>query len=83
MGVSVQDQFPNLPTPDAPTVMAHSASLGAWVGVIAGYLPTFAVLIPMIYYALLIWESKTVQTWRKRRRLLKIARKIKRRRQKS
>lgn len=38
------------------------------VGALIGWLPHLAALFPIIYYAFLIWETKTVRDWRKRRR---------------
>lgn len=56
----------NLPSPDV--TVAHSASLGTLLATMVGWLPIFFALVPAIYYCVLIWESDTVQKWRKRRR---------------
>lgn len=44
----------------------HALSIGAVLGSIAGILPPLAALAAAIWYAIQIWESKTVQGWRAR-----------------
>lgn len=56
---------------DPQTVVPQGASVAALAGVIAGYLPIVVALVPAIYYAILIFESKTVQKWFRRRRIRK------------
>lgn len=72
-----------LPVPDAPVADAalnHPASHGmALTGIFAtmvGWLPTILLLLPAIYYCLLIFESKTVQAMLQRRRERKAARAV-------
>jgi len=43
-------------------------SIGTVVGTIAGYLPAIAALVTIIWTGIRIWETKTVQSWLKRRR---------------
>lgn len=43
------------------------------VGALSGVLPPFVALIGGIYYAIQVYESKTVQDWLARRRISKIA----------
>ncbi len=62
--------------PDPGVVAAHGISLGAILGTFMGFLPVFAALIPAGYYALLIYESKTVQAWMRKGRAKRAARKI-------
>lgn len=50
----------------ARTIDAISVSTIA--ATIAGWLPTLAVLLPVLYYMIQIWETKTVQRWLERRR---------------
>lgn len=51
---------------------AHAASVGTLIAAFFRLLPEFVAVIPAIYYAILIWESKTVQRrlrlWRMKRR---------------
>lgn len=69
--------------PDTPiadqTVNAfpHGASLGALFMAFMGWLPGIVALVPALYYGLLIYESKTVQGWLKKRRARKRLRRIK------
>lgn len=54
--------------PDTVSVALHTLSLGTIAGVIMDVLPVLAVLLPVIYYSFLIWETKTMVAWRKKRR---------------
>lgn len=65
---------------DAAQVTAHAASLGALFATAMGYLPVLIAIVPAIYYAILTYESKTVQRWLRRRRLRKRLKRIARRR---
>jgi hypothetical protein len=47
--------------------VAHVASLGTLLAAWQGWLPHFAAVIPAVYYAVLLWETKTVQGWVHRR----------------
>lgn len=53
---------------DIAPAIPHGASIGALLGVLMGWLPVIVALIPAVYYLLLIYESKTVQKWVRRRR---------------
>jgi heme exporter protein D len=55
--------------PDPAAVATHSASVGALFAVFMGWLPLFVALIPAVYYIILIFESKTVQKYLRRRRI--------------
>lgn len=57
-------------------VVGQGISIAAIVGSLAGWLPPLASLVGIIYYALLIWESKTVQEWRARRKARKLAKTV-------
>lgn len=48
-------------------IMADLGAIGAILGSLAGYLPPMAALIGILWYALQIWESDTVQHLRSRR----------------
>lgn len=52
----------------------NSASIGAVVSTIFGWLPPAAALIALIWYVIQIYESATVQKWIRTRRTRKIAR---------
>jgi hypothetical protein len=72
----------DLPVPDTPavdvnSVVPHGASIGALFATFMGWLPVVVAIIPAIYYAVLIFESKTVQKWIRRRRLRKAAKRRK------
>lgn len=54
----------------------HAAALGTLAATIGGYLPVLLALVPALYYLLLIYESKTVQTWAAERKARKAARKL-------
>jgi chromate transport protein ChrA len=54
---------------DANTWLGHSISLGAILMTLAGLLPAAAALVAIIWYAIQIYESVTVQRWLKNRRL--------------
>ena len=47
--------------------MADLSAIGAILGSLAGYLPPMAALIGILWYAIQIWESDTVQHLRSRR----------------
>lgn len=69
----------DLPVPDTPaidinSVVPHGASIGAIFATFMGWLPMIVALIPALYYCILIFESKTVQGWLRRRRLYQAAR---------
>lgn len=49
--------------------VADVTSIGLILGTIAGYLPAIAALFSIVYYCILIYRSKVVQRWIKRRRL--------------
>lgn len=44
-------------------IVADVLSLSAIVGTIAGYLPPIATLLAIVWYALQVYEGKTVQKW--------------------
>lgn len=46
---------------DVDHLFAHIASLGAIFATIAGWLPSIAALVAVLWYVLQIYESKTVQ----------------------
>lgn len=55
---------------DTPSFIDHlhgpapqAANIGALFAAFAGWIPVFIAIIPAVYYAILIWESKTVQGW--------------------
>jgi uncharacterized membrane-anchored protein len=54
--------------------LGNGASVAAIVGTIAGILPSFAALVALIWYAIQIYESPTIQRWVASRRHRKIAR---------
>lgn len=62
--------------PDQASVALHTLSLGTIAGVMLQVLPVLAVLLPVIYYAILIWESKTFSHWRNNRRQKRAAKKV-------
>lgn len=57
--------------------LTHGAAVGAFFATAMGYLPALLAVIPAIYYLLLIYESKTVQSWvearRERRKIINLA----------
>lgn len=60
--------------PTDPAVLTtHGASIGALIATIVGWLPAFIALIPAVYYMFLIYETKTFQSWIRRRRLRRAA----------
>jgi hypothetical protein len=56
--------------------MADVGAVGAILGSLAGYLPPLAALIAILWYAIQIWESDTVQHLRSRRRVDRAAEQI-------
>lgn len=48
--------------------LGDAISLAAVLGSIAGYLPAIAALFTIIWTAIRIYESATVQSWLKKRR---------------
>lgn len=52
---------------DLGHLTGHLVSLGAIVGVVAGVLPALAALGAVIWYCIAIYETKTFQSWRRRR----------------
>lgn len=47
--------------------IAHVASMGAVLMVLAKVLPVIAAIMPILWYSIVIFESKTVQAWVKSR----------------
>lgn len=43
--------------------LVDSVSAAAILGTLAGWLPPLAALAAIVWYAVQIWESKTVQAW--------------------
>lgn len=54
---------------DPDHIVAHTASAGAVIGVLMGWLPAVAAVIGAVWYGLQIWESATVQGWRATKRM--------------
>jgi hypothetical protein len=54
--------------------VGNVASIGAVVSAFVGWLPPAAALVAIIWYMIQIYESDTVQGWRKRRRNVRLAR---------
>lgn len=50
-------------------ILGQGLSVVAILGAIAGALPPLAALVGIVYYGILIWESKTIKEWRANRRL--------------
>lgn len=48
--------------------VGDALSITTVIGTIAGYLPAIAALATLIWTAIRIWETKTVQGWIKRRK---------------
>lgn len=51
------------------TDVLNGISILTILATLAGILPPVAALVGIIYYGILIWESKTVREWRQLRRL--------------
>ena len=66
--------------PDPALAVPQTASILAIIAAVIGWLPAIVAIVPAIYYGVLIWESKTVQGWLKRRRAKKRLKRMKRRR---
>lgn len=47
--------------PDHAVLAAHVISITAILGTFAGFLPPLAALMAMIWYAIQVYESRTVQ----------------------
>lgn len=72
-----ENVVPDTPTADqAIQVIPHGASIGALFMAFLGWLPGIVAVVPAIYYGLLIYESKTVQGWLKRRSARKRAKRV-------
>lgn len=56
----------NVPVPGV--IVADILSIGAVVGTLTGYLPPIATILAIVWYALQVYEGKTVQKWIKARR---------------
>jgi hypothetical protein len=54
--------------------LGNGLSAGAIVATIAGWLPPFAAVVALIWYAIQIWESKTIQNYLYGRRQRQMAR---------
>lgn len=48
---------------NAPKYIADIGAAGAVIGTLAGYLPTAAAVLAIVWYCIQIWESKTVRKW--------------------
>ena len=77
---AMQNMWEQVQTAEPHQVAAHTASIAALIGTMAGWLPVIVAIIPALYYCLLIYESKTVQKWIRRRRLKRAARRRARKR---
>lgn len=53
--------------------IGHAVSLAAILGTIAGLLPAIATILAIGWYAIAIYESKTMKRWREQRRTVKLA----------
>ena len=53
-------------------LVGNLASAAAIVGSLSGWLPPLAALAAIIWYAVAIWESETVQTWHKGREFVRL-----------
>jgi len=49
---------------DFDHIFSHVASAGAIIGAVRGDLPEIAAVVALLWYAVQLWESKTVQGWR-------------------
>lgn len=52
----------------------HVVSILTWLGTILGLLPAVAATVAIIWYAIEIWESRTVRAWVAKRHERKIMR---------
>ena len=71
-GTAMENQF------DLSHIVGHVVSAVALIGSFAGLLPALAGLVALVWYAIQIYESSTVQLWIRTRRARKIAHYIKR-----
>lgn len=55
----------------AITKAGDAISAGAIVGAFLGWLPSVAAFVAIMWYFIQIYESKTFQTWVRRRRMKK------------
>lgn len=64
----------------APQVVGHSILAGGIIATVWGVLPTvigaLAGFVGLIYYSIVIWESRTIQHWWQNRRMIYRAKKI-------
>lgn len=79
----MQDQLPQQVdhvVDAAPQVVGHSILAGGIVANLLGFLPTIigavAGLVGLVYYSIVIWESRTIQHWWQNRRMVYRAKKI-------
>lgn len=54
--------------------VGNTASIGAVVSTVFGWLPPVAAFIAVVWYVIQIYESDTVQSWVRGRRTRKLAR---------
>ena len=57
-----------MPDLDADHIFAHLASVMAVAGALVGWLPSVVALVALGWYALQIYESRTVTSWLHRRK---------------
>lgn len=53
--------------PEQVKVIGDGTSIGVVVATLAGWLPALAALMTVVWTAIRIWETDTVQKWRKKR----------------
>ena len=53
-------------------LVGNVASLAAIGGALAGLLPPIAALAAIVWYAISIWESESVQSWHKGREFVRL-----------
>lgn len=53
--------------------VVNTAAISTIISTIIGWLPQIAAFIAMLWYAIQVYESATIQGWLKRRRLQKVA----------
>lgn len=63
--------------PDPTVAVPQTASMLAIIATVVGWLPAIVAIVPAVYYAVLIFESKTVQGWLRRRRAKKRLKRLK------
>lgn len=54
----------------------HVVAIGSWLLTLAGFLPSLAALVGVVYYVIQVYESNTCQKWLEKKRQTRKTRRL-------